>query len=82
MKPLFQDIHPSRNSVKKNQNIFNVVLLNFCIYLFIVNKMLVAPSVCDVESFCTSQIIYIFKTKHHKISIAWLKIFFTLFKFI
>ena len=44
--------------------------------------MLVAPSVCDVESFCTSQIIYIFKTKHHKISIAWLRIFFTLFKFI
>ena len=44
--------------------------------------MLVAPSVCDVELFCTSQITYIFRTKHHKISDAWLRIFFTLFKFI
>ena len=35
--PFFQDIHPCRNSVKKTEH-FNVVLLNFCIYLTIVNK--------------------------------------------
>ena len=36
---------------------FNVVLLNFCIYIAAVNQMQIMPSVCDVESLCTSQII-------------------------
>ena len=43
--------------------------------------MQVAPSVCDVESFCTSNNLH-FRSKHHKISLAWLRSVFTLFKFI
>ena len=49
----------SRNRAKKTQNISNVVLLNFCIYISTVNQTQLAPSVCDVESLCTSQILYI-----------------------
>ena len=65
---------------KKNQNNFTVVLLNYCIYITTVNQMLVAPSVCDVESLCTSNNLH-FRSKHHKISLAWLRNVFTLFKF-
>ena len=43
--------------------------------------MQVAPSVCDVESLCTSNNLR-FRSKHHKISLAWLRNVFTLFKFI
>ena len=34
-------------------------LLNFCIYFSTVNQTQFALSVCDMESSCTSQIIYI-----------------------
>ena len=40
---------------KKKTEHLNVVLLNICIYISTVNQMLV----CDVESLCTSQIIYV-----------------------
>ena len=43
--------------------------------------MQVAPSVCDVESLCTSNNLH-FRSKHHKISLAWLRNVFTLFRFI
>ena len=43
--------------------------------------MQVAPSVCDVESLRTSNNLH-FRSKHHKISLAWLRNVFTLFKFI
>ena len=43
--------------------------------------MQVAPSVCDVESLCTSNNLH-FRSKHHKISLAWLRNVFTLCRFI
>ena len=43
--------------------------------------MLVAPSICDVESLCTSNNLH-FRSKHLKISLAWLRNVFTLFKFV
>ena len=57
------------------------MLLNFCICITTVNQMSVTPSVCDVESLCTSNNLH-FTSKHHKISLAWLRNVFTLFKFI
>ena len=57
------------------------MLLNFCICITTVNQMQVAPSVCDVESLCTSNNLH-FRSNHHKISLAWLRNVFTLFKFI
>ena len=39
---------------------FNVILFNFCLYISSVNKIRVAPSVCNVKSrLRISQIIYI-----------------------
>ena len=79
-KTFLQDIRHSRNCAKETKY-FSVVLLNFCICITTVNQMQVAPSVCDVESLCTSNNLH-FRSKHHKISLAWLRNVFTLFKFI
>ena len=68
-------------TARKKTKYFSVVLLNFCICITTVNQMQVAPSVCDVESLCTSNNLH-FRSKHHKISLAWLRNVFTLFKFI
>ena len=67
---------------------FNVMLFNFCLYISSVNKIRVAPSVCNVKSrLRTVPAPYLsnnlpLRSKHQKISLAWLRIFFTLFKFI
>ena len=57
------------------------MLFNFCICFTTVNQMQVAPSVCDVESLCTSNNLHS-RSKHHKISLAWSRNVFTLFRFI
>ena len=49
-------------------------------YISTVNQMQPAPSVCDVESLYTSQIIYISKVNIIK-KPCWVAIFFTLFQF-
>ena len=61
---------------------FNVVLLNFCIYISSVNQMQVAPSVCNVESLSSSQIINLSKVNLIKLVLLGWEIFLTLFKFI
>ena len=57
------------------------MLLNFCVCITTVNQIQVASSVCDVDSLCTSSNLQ-FRSKHHKINLAWLRNVFTLFKFI
>ena len=80
-KNFLQDMRHSRKSTPKKTFHCHVVELLYLLYITTVHQMLGAPSVCDVESLCTSNNLH-FRSKHHKISLAWSRNVFILLKFI